>query len=88
MIFNEPKQLRYIDRAWRNDDGDPVDMVEVVRCKDCLYRRDEGFCPMFRIEHLECEYDGYMDYREIKLDNTVDNGFCNWGERRTDNAVV
>ena len=27
--------LRYQQGAWRDDNGDPVDCVEVVRCKDC-----------------------------------------------------
>ena len=40
MIFQEPKQLRHQEGAWRNDDGDPVDMVEVVRCGECVHRTD------------------------------------------------
>ena len=29
--------LRLCNGAWRDDDGDAVDIVEVVRCKDCKH---------------------------------------------------
>lgn len=38
-VFGVPETLRYQCFAWRNDDGDIVDMVEVVRCKDCEYQQ-------------------------------------------------
>jgi hypothetical protein len=29
--------LRFCNGAWRDNDGDAVDIVEVIRCKDCKY---------------------------------------------------
>ena len=35
--------LRFCNGAWRDDDGDAVDIAEVVRCKDC-WKSAEGLC--------------------------------------------
>ena len=35
--------LRLCNGAWRDNDGDAVDIVEVVRCKDCVYN-ENGCC--------------------------------------------
>lgn len=29
--------LRFCNGAWRDNNGDPVDIVEVVRCRDCKH---------------------------------------------------
>ena len=29
--------LRFCNGAWRDNDGDAVDIAEVVRCKNCKY---------------------------------------------------
>lgn len=42
--------------------------VEVVRCKDCIHRMEDGMCE-------------YKDHRVVVQD---DNDFCSWGERRED----
>ena len=47
---------------------EPVDAVEVVRCKDCKHRED-GLCT------LESVYDYPWYY-------TNDDDFCSYGERR------
>lgn len=52
------------------DDMPTVDAVEVVRCKDCIHRMEDGMCE-------------YKDYRVAVQD---DNDFCSWGERREDGA--
>ena len=51
-----------------------VDAVEVIRCKDCIIRYDLDECPMcFSFGWRYCEF-------------TQDDGFCNRGERRTEDA--
>ena len=30
--------LRFCNGAWRDNDGDAVDIVEVIRCEECKYR--------------------------------------------------
>ncbi|MBR0320020.1 MAG: hypothetical protein IIX10_03080 [Clostridia bacterium] len=57
------------------DSQPTVDAVEVVRCKDCKHRGTEGDCPMCHDD------DWYM------IDNTTDEGFCDRGERREENAA-
>lgn len=55
-----------------------VDAVPVVRCKDCVYRGNEIYCPMFRMEETWDEDDG-ADYYYVDL--TVDDGFCYCGAK-------
>ena len=50
-----------------------TDVVEVVRCCDCKFRKTED-CAM----HYECEC-GAQNSWENK------NDFCSWGKRRNDN---
>lgn len=49
-----------------------VDAVEVVRCKDCKYRKEpeNRFCNPYCTKHLSMQ--------------TKDNDFCSCGERKTD----
>ena len=62
-----------------------VDAVEVARCKDCKHRGDDICCPMcFEEEYEVDEGDGYFDTDYITHDRTVDDGFCDRGERRVD----
>ena len=58
-----------------------IDLVNVVRCKDCKYRGDYP-CPMYYDELVEWDDDGYRECEWVDHDNTVDNGFCHMGERR------
>lgn len=64
-----------------------VDAVEVVRCKDCKHRGDDICCPMcFEEESVIDEGDGYFGTDYITHDRTVDDGFCDRGERRSDDG--
>lgn len=47
-----------------------VDLVEVVRCKDCKWRGELGRCR---------NMDSYMWYNRPN-----DDDFCSWGERKED----
>ena len=63
--------------------GQPtVDAVEVVRCKDCKNRQDEGKCPMYHVDEIEWDDDGYMEVDYVPHDYTADDGFCDRGERK------
>lgn len=57
--------------------------TEVVRCKDCKHRGDYG-CPMYHEEYIEWDDDEYHEREIIDHDRTRDDGFCDLGERRTD----
>lgn len=58
-----------------------VDTVPVVRCKDCKHRGVEGACPKcFEIYVDDDWYDWCM------FDNAKDEGFCDRGERKEENA--
>ena len=50
-----------------------VDMVEVVRCKDCKHKENERLCPIAHVEKTE-----YMRFL------FTDNWFCANGKRRND----
>ena len=49
-----------------------VDAVEVVRCKDCIRRYDHDECPMCHTMNDESD------------EFTFDDGFCDRGERESD----
>ena len=58
-----------------------IDLVSVVRCKNCKRRQTDG-CPMYSEEWVD--YDegyGYYDSTLIIHDHTIDDGFCYCGER-------
>jgi hypothetical protein len=73
---------------WRKkvNEAPTVDAVEVVRCKDCKHRGEEGGCPMYFVDEIEWDDDGYIEADYVPHDYTVDDGFCDRGERRTDNV--
>lgn len=58
-----------------------ADVVEVVRCKDCKHRGEYG-CPMYHETEVEWDDDGYTECETIIHDNTTDDSFCSYGERR------
>ena len=67
--------LRYVNGAWRDVNGDTVDAVDVVRCKDCeFYSNEECGCP----------YIFMSDGAHLYTDPT---DFCSYGERREDNEI-
>lgn len=58
-------------------------LQEVVRCKDCKHRGSETYCPMRFEEWYEIdEGDGYYDSDITTHDRTIDEGFCDRGERK------
>lgn len=65
------------------EDASDVDVVEVVRCKDCKYCVTEK---SFGKEYLYC--DAFYEHAEgdlIGVSLMVEpNHFCSWGERRED----
>lgn len=64
------------------DEAPTVDAVEVVRCKDCKHRGEEGECPMYWVKEIEWDDDGYTECDYVPHDYTVDDGFCDRGERK------
>lgn len=66
------KGLREVEKA------PAVDAVEVVRCKDCVYRGDESECPMCWTEWFDDPFDGM---ESVTRDNTTDDGFCHCGAK-------
>lgn len=61
-------------------DAPAVAAVEVVRCKDCVYRGNASKCPMCFSEYFDSfETDYGMDC--VVTDNTTDDGFCHKGAR-------
>ena len=66
--------LRLCHGAWRDNDGDAVDIVEVVRCKDCIHWYEpEGVC-------LKIYSDGNVSpyaWQDRKPDD-----FCSCGKKK------
>ena len=55
------------------------DSVTIIRCKDCK-NRYTNWCPM----HWErFEYNEDCEREWIESDNTIDEGFCNFGKSKT-----
>lgn len=63
-------------------DGKRDAMAELVRCKDCKHRGEEFECPMYFVKEIEWDDDGYTEYDYVPYDHTLDDGFCDRGERR------
>lgn len=61
-----------------------VDAVEVVRCFECVKRGNSIECPMCHDAAFE---DDSGDIEWYTFDNTNDEGFCHYGERRKEDAV-
>lgn len=77
--FAAPLIIKKIEEAPR------ADVVEVVRCKECMHRGEE-ICPMYS-ERYEFYYDD-DDWGDVDLiinDYTDDYGFCHLGEREEGN---
>ena len=68
--------------SYRFDDAEMVEYAEVVRCKDCKHRGEEFECPMYFVKEIEWDDDGYTEYDYVPYDHTLDDGFCDRGERR------
>ena len=62
-------------------EGDAVDAVEVVRCKDCKhYDNSEGICWCKLNSKF---FPGGMDWHGFPED-----GFCSYGERKNDSETL
>ena len=69
------------------DKAPTIDAVPVVRCKDCKHRGDDTYCPMCFEEEIEWDDDGYTEYDWIFHNRTIDEGFCDRGERKDDDST-
>jgi hypothetical protein len=65
--------LRYQQGAWRDDNGDPVDCVVVVRCRDCAWGIVSARNPLIKWCNKHATH-----FR--------DNDFCSYGERKAENG--
>ena len=94
--INDPNLYRkgYSPQDWNGHDSYPhmiewddleavpaVDAVPVVRCKECQHRYSTYDCPMRRIV---APAEGQMYYEDF----TTDEGFCDRGERRTNDSAL
>ena len=70
------KSERRCDFIQNLADAPAVDAVEVVRCKDCIFRKEPKLHGRNIIGELECNILGVP----MNLDN-----FCSYGERREEN---
>ena len=71
MCFNSAIELAEIKAL----EAPTIDAVPVVRCRECKYRGDELKCPMCFDEWDE-EDPGFL-----RIDKTVDDGFCHMGAK-------
>ena len=53
----------------------------IVRCKDCKHRYGDD-CPMRIAIEVKVDDDGYIDHEILHHDNTIDDGYCDYAERR------
>ena len=81
MIFDIGKDLQ---NAF--NDGYKARDSEIVRCKDCKHRYDEGKCPMAFGYYVDYDDDGFWESEWRTEDNTEDDGFCHKGERECDDT--
>lgn len=51
--------LRFVNGAWRDDSGDPVDIAEVVRCKDCKHYNGHRYCGYLAEAVLDNDFCSY-----------------------------
>lgn len=63
------------------DEVPAVDAVPVVRCKECQHRYSTYDCPMRKIV---VPVEGQMYYEDF----TTDEGFCDRGERETNDSAL
>ena len=75
-----PQNLIREDAIYILESLPSADAVEVVRCKDCKHRYGDE-CPMRHVEWVTYDDDGYIEWDDVVQDNTMDDMFCNCGER-------
>lgn len=64
--------LRYVNGAWRDDNGDTVDAVSVVRCWDCIHLFSIIFGSYCQLLGKQMDKDDYCSYGERRKDNEID----------------
>ena len=74
VCINHPEFLSKEDTMYCIDNMPAADVMEVVRCKDCIWRGREE-CAMF----YRCDCGEQHTWE-------TDNDFCSYGERRDENA--
>lgn len=57
---SNPQYINWLNHA------PAVDAVEVVRCKDCFYRNDKGYCNLIPVIEMEMDDDDYCSRAERK----------------------
>lgn len=67
-------------------DTPTADVVEVVRCRDCKYRYDD-LCPMYYVDEISWDDDGWTETDHVVHDLTKDDDFCSYGERRKEDGA-
>ncbi len=61
-----------------------ADVVEVVRCKDCVWWSEKGFDPILNHHHGCCERPLGEYYECDREFSTGDNDYCSFGERKVE----
>lgn len=74
IYFNSQRNAETVKRIMEVDDSIPnaatvCDMVEVVRCKDCVYYNEDNMQP----------HSGWCEYLER---GEYNEHYCNYGERK------
>lgn len=92
VLIKQCKPRGIADEVWKESNeykqiinAPTIDAVEVVCCKDCKHRYGDE-CPMRHIEWVEYEDDGFVESDDIVHDNTMDDGYCSFGEREDGEA--
>lgn len=78
-IATHPGAHDYVS-SWEIADAPTLDVAPIVRCKECIHRM-EYECPMYYVEEIPWDDDGYTEWDYVVHDNTCDEGFCHKGER-------
>lgn len=77
-IYNESDVKKYLDSEWikiKYGEQPTVDVVTVVRCKDCIHKNKYGICNL-HIAEPEEYYKGYYCFNVCN-----DDFYCAYGER-------
>lgn len=69
--LDDAYETGYEDKIKQIEQIPAADVVEVVRCRDCKHWYEDADCGM------SCDFTDMSQ---------PDDGFCNWGERRTKNG--
>lgn len=91
-LINRADAIDTVKKHYRSHDNDLLELIafdierlpseepEIIRCKNCKHRHTED-CPMYHVEWVEYDDDGYIEMDDIEYDNTEDDGFCYKGVR-------